>query len=319
VISWDSDASNSVGAEYMFISKVDGVSAHRVWPTMPINLKKKLVRQVAKCILQLWELRFSTLGSVYLAKGGNGYEVGPIVEGRFCRAFDGVPRIKDPIDLTEFRGPFSSISSYLASFLRSELRLYSERRDDLVASVDGKERVIESGRKAMEKALRLCDIYPGDKPISNDYKEPITLKLDDFRMSNILINPETGDLKAFIDFENATTAPGWRCARLPFWLDDEYVVEGDGQTVDPGDQGRLREELLDSMRALDKDGSWQRAYEAGRPYREFANHLDGFIGLWGRAWTDRWVDCVFRWLREHPGVGAPSDVEELYPEIQFSW
>ncbi len=200
VISWNSDASNEVGAEYMFISKVfrasfevialihiylqvSGVSADSVWSDLPIDLKKNTVRQVAGCIFKLWQLRFNALGSLYFADDGNDYIVGPVVETHFLRTIDVVPRVKDPIDLNEFRGPFSSISAYLASGLRSELKLYAERREDLIAADDGEAERIESGRNAMEKALELCEIYPGDRPISDDLKEPISLRLDDFRLS----------------------------------------------------------------------------------------------------------------------------------------
>ncbi|KLO06344.1 hypothetical protein SCHPADRAFT_838187 [Schizopora paradoxa] len=192
VIFWNSDADNAVGAEYMFISKVPGVSATSIWSEMPIDKKKNLVRQVAENLMKLWSLRFDAIGSLYLDKDGNDFVVGPIVENHFLQKCDGVPRVREPFDFSEFRGPFSSISSYLQSGLRSELRLHSERRDDLIVEAEANPERVESGRRGMEKALELCEIYPGDKPITNDTKEPITLKLGDFRLANIMVNSFLG-------------------------------------------------------------------------------------------------------------------------------
>lgn len=314
---------------------MSGVSADSVWSDLPIDLKKNTVRQVAGCIFKLWQLRLNALGSLYFADDGNDYIVGPIVETHFLRTIDGVPRDKDPIDWNEFRGPFSSISSYLASGLRSELKLYAERRGDLIAADDGVAEHIESGRRAMEKALELCEIYPGDRPISDDVKEPISLRLDDFRLSNIMINPETGDLNAFIDLESAATAPGWFCADVPLWLRDEKadIAESIATVYDPNGGNKLRQkdsedtreeavllkEYLDTMRGLDVDGSWSRVYVDGRPYREFAESLAFFVGAWGRFGRGKWVESVLRWLRDHPGVAVASDVELIYPDLQHAW
>ncbi|KLO05167.1 hypothetical protein SCHPADRAFT_809016, partial [Schizopora paradoxa] len=106
VIAWNSDASNEVGAEYVFLSKVPGVPSHKVWDEMPLEAKKRTVRQVASHIHKLWELRFDSLGSLYLTGDESGYKIGPIIEKFFYQTLDGVPRTKVPIDLNEFRGPF---------------------------------------------------------------------------------------------------------------------------------------------------------------------------------------------------------------------
>lgn len=147
-----------------------------------------MVRQVAKYMFELWKLRFDSLGSLYLADKETGYRVGPIIDARFYHKFDGIPRTKTPIDLSEYRGPFSTISSYLASGLHAELKLYAERREDLIIEADGNEAHVESGKRAMEMALPLCDIYPGDRPITERPKEPITLRLNDFMLCNIMVS-----------------------------------------------------------------------------------------------------------------------------------
>ncbi len=146
-----------------------------------------MVRQVAEYLFKLWELRFDAMGSLYLSNDETGYRVGPIVKTRFYQTLGGVPRTEKPVDLREFRGPYESISSYLTSGLLVDLKLCTELWEDLVAESEGVAERVESSRRAMKLALGLCDISPGDKPISDDLKEPISLRLDDFRLTNIMV------------------------------------------------------------------------------------------------------------------------------------
>ncbi len=120
-----------------------------------------MVRQVAEYLFKLWELRFDAIGSLYLSDDETGYRVGPIVETRFYRTLGGISRTKEAVDLSEFRGPFTSVATYLASGIHVDLKLYAEHWEDLVAESDGIAECVESGRRAMEMALELCDIYPG--------------------------------------------------------------------------------------------------------------------------------------------------------------
>ncbi|KLO06342.1 hypothetical protein SCHPADRAFT_895524 [Schizopora paradoxa] len=340
VIYWNSDAANAVGAEYMFMSKVPGVSATSIWSDLPLNKKKNMIRHVAQNLYKLWLLRFDVIGSLYLDKDGSDFSVGPIVENHFVHKCDGAFRVSEPIDLSEFRGPFTSITSYLQSGLCSELKLYAERREDLVIGADDESACVEYGRTATEKAVELCRLYPGDKPLTNDNKEPISLVLQDFRLANIMIDPDTGDLNAFIDLEFAFSAPCWICAEVPQWLQDEkadvkdsvarmyYNLYGEGKgrhrpantdIVDNREEAILLKEFMDTMRGLDKDGTWYTAYNAGKPYREFTMKLTHFIGAWGRLGFGLWVESTLRWMREHPGDEVPSDVECIYPDLKERW
>ena len=73
------------------------------------------------------------------------------------------------------------------------------------------------------------------------------------------------------------------------------------------------------MRSLDTDGTWYRAYNAGKKYREFSVKLSNYIGSWGRFQFGKWVESTQRWMKEHPGVDPPSDVEILYPDLKVRW
>ncbi|KAJ6498133.1 hypothetical protein C8R47DRAFT_1010006 [Mycena vitilis] len=130
VYGWNSDNTNPVGQEYMVMEKLKGTSASEVWDTLPMDLKKVTVYDVAHCILQLYALRFSTGGSLYNDAEGNTV-VGPIVSTPFYRALDGFVRLPNEADrdaLSGYRGPFPSASGYMRSFLDAELHIIKRHR-----------------------------------------------------------------------------------------------------------------------------------------------------------------------------------------------
>lgn len=161
-----------------------------------------------------------------------------------------------------------------------------------------------------------------------------------FTFTLVQIDPDTGDVNAFIDLEFAFTAPCWNCAELPEWLQDDmtiardqvardyYNLYGEGKDrhrsadtaiVDEREEVILLNEFIDTMRSLDEDGTWYGAYNVGKPYREFTMKLSHFIGAWGRLGFGLWVESTLRWMKEHPGAEVPSDVECLYPDLSERW
>ncbi len=63
---------------------------------------------------------------------------------------------------------------------------------------------------------------------------------------------------------------------------DVESESGDDPQSAPTEEAILLKEFLTTMGSLDADGSWSRAYKAGRPYREFAVGCGFFIGVWGQ-------------------------------------
>jgi hypothetical protein len=149
------------------------------------------------------------------------------------RAIDGFVRVPDAdavsytSQLFLFRGPFANTTGYLQSFLRAELHFLSHHRSIALSGLDTKNeqaalRLLDQGERVIQKALKLCSIYPGDIQIPGQMttsKKPFSLRLDDFRLSNIMID-KSGHVTGIIDFEGTTIAPLWESALLPRWLGD---------------------------------------------------------------------------------------------------
>ncbi|KAK7055388.1 kinase-like protein [Favolaschia claudopus] len=306
---WNSNGNNSVGLEYMILEKISGVSASDVWDTLSLESKKVTVSEVADHIIQLFRLRFDAGGSLYNDTDGNRV-VGPIISIPFYRALDGYIRFDQPVDITlaSYRGPFRTATAYMRSSLDAELRLVEDQREHILEyELEGDEKRLEQGRRALTKAVKLCAVYPGDVCVSEPLTSPdksFSLRMDDFRLSNIMINKETGHVTGIIDFEGATVAPLWECAYIPRWLQDHNEWDGSYEGGSAEDKKILRELFLEKVQELDPTGEWIRASDRGRPFREFA-HLSGFqVGVW--ASQEEWVDERLEWTKTHPGVAFPS-------------
>ncbi|KAF8551387.1 hypothetical protein OG21DRAFT_1524492 [Imleria badia] len=67
VYTWNSDASNPVGAEYMIMQKMPGISADIRWDTLSMDVKERVVSQVAEYLRVMFALHFDHAGALYLS------------------------------------------------------------------------------------------------------------------------------------------------------------------------------------------------------------------------------------------------------------
>jgi hypothetical protein len=66
VLAWSSDASNSVGAEYIFLEKIPGIELFSKWKTMNLREKAKLIGRIVDAEAELAKIPFPAYGSLYL-------------------------------------------------------------------------------------------------------------------------------------------------------------------------------------------------------------------------------------------------------------
>jgi hypothetical protein len=183
------------------VLKVPGIPANKQWDTLPMNVKERVVSHVAEHLRAMFALRFERAGSLYLSSPSrNEVYVGPIVSTPFYRAVDGVVRTPDVVlqlsaQLSQYRGPFSNTSDYLQSFLHAELHVLSHYRPVVLSELEevdaqAADSRLETGERVLRKALEMCTVYPGNNPPGGPIStptQPFSLRLDDFRLSNIMV------------------------------------------------------------------------------------------------------------------------------------
>jgi hypothetical protein len=68
VLAWSSDASNSVGAEYIVMEKAPGQQLFTTWSAMTIEEQFGLVEQLTQFEAELASIQFPANGSLYLCE-----------------------------------------------------------------------------------------------------------------------------------------------------------------------------------------------------------------------------------------------------------
>ncbi len=330
--------------------QVPGFSASDKWDTLSLDVKELMVSQVADHLMEIFTLRFDCAGSLYLsAQDESGFVVGPIVSTPFFHAIDGVVRAPESdadVELSGFRGPFTKTSDYLQSSPLTELHFIAHHRSIALSELSenhGDETkdataLLEQGERALRKVLELCLVYPAsDLPIQGQDATPLkpfSLRLDDFRLSNIMVCPilvfdlqfqlpdihiheqidESGQVTGLIDFEGATISPLWECALLPRWLQDPDDPEGSYEGGPAEDRQVPREHFLKKVQHLNEE--WGMLHERGKPFRMLCDRLNFDVNVWATSDMEAWVDKMLAWAKEHPGVGLVEP--EWLPDMDIS-
>jgi hypothetical protein len=183
--------------DIVVLCKVSGVPADSVLESLSCDALKRLITEVATYSHEMFSLRFEQGGSLYHSSTPDKFFVGPIISSPFYRALDGFVRIDDPSLLSalqRFRGPFNTVSDYLSSWVRAELHILSQSPSTLLSELDGNHERLQRGQQVLEKLKELCEIYPGDMSVyegATTLVQRFSLKLDDFRLSNIMVRSHT--------------------------------------------------------------------------------------------------------------------------------
>jgi len=170
------------------------VPADSVLESLSDSTIKRFITEVAAYMHEMFLLRFEQAGSLYHSSTPEKFTVGPIISTPFYHALDGFVRIEDASlmsTLNRFRGPFSTVSDYLSSWVKAELCVISQDPSTALLELDGNHERLKLGQRVLEKLSELCEIYPGDTNLYEGVTTPnprFSLKLDDFRLSNIMVS-----------------------------------------------------------------------------------------------------------------------------------
>jgi hypothetical protein len=287
-----------------------------------METKKQVISTLAEHLAGLFALRFEQSGSLYENDDGE-INVGPIIGIAFYHARDGYQAHPDPTvidDLGKYRGPFKTTTDYLRSPLEAELSLVahtlssdsSSSTESIdfcdTSSISSISDTLNRGTEVIQKALELCAVYPGDKPVvsSATADMPFALKLDDLRLSNIMVNA-SGHVTGLIDFESTTVAPVWDAASIPRFLLPGCDEFGFSEGGDDSEKEILLAVFLDTMRRVCP--AWIEAEEKGRPFRELTKRHGYEARVWALPVLESWVDERLAWANDQPGVPFPEDID----------
>ncbi|KAJ1881825.1 hypothetical protein H4R99_003164 [Coemansia sp. RSA 1722] len=116
VVASDFSSLNSVGVPYAIINKIPGDPLAKHWHGMDSRCKRKILDQIADVVVQLSQMRLSSVGSL-VARDGE-LAVGPLLEPRHCE--HGYMQL-DNIARGKYTGPFSSAIEYYRNLIQLSL------------------------------------------------------------------------------------------------------------------------------------------------------------------------------------------------------
>lgn len=68
VLTWSSDSTNPIGAEYIIMEKASGVQLYKVWGDLDEPSRLKLIQNLTLLEHQLFSIRFPAYGNLYFRK-----------------------------------------------------------------------------------------------------------------------------------------------------------------------------------------------------------------------------------------------------------
>ena len=308
VVAYSATSDNELGFEWILMEGLTGVCLRDIWPRfpgdkelektggsqsapIPWEQKEEISRTVARYLLQLRNISFTSIGSLYLRSDikenaitdteDPQFIIGPLVSLNF---FYGGLRSRVPRD----RGPYTNEHRYAGAFIDvvlHELELAQQLDpddpqydDDLMD--DGPE--ILQGIKMLQSVL---DIIFSREPDKSGY----TLHHHDLSLANILVDPKSFQITGIVDWECVGVVPRWEDTHPQFLEAPE--VELELESLEVGDVDPLRMERWENWEKM----RLRKVFDAGiqekdRLKREFMLHLNS-IHVWSRK-AIKWAEEV---------------------------
>ncbi|KAF7293115.1 hypothetical protein MKEN_01468900 [Mycena kentingensis (nom. inval.)] len=233
VYAFDAGIENEIGAPYMAMEYVPGVSVSMVWFDDAEGRREekrlRILKQLAELSAQMRELRFDSIGSL------SGEETATPTIGE---CFNGIQPDDDDPDSFEVisYGPFTTAQSWLQHL-----------RDAIPPST----RAPNAYDRATTKIL---DLLLPSLPFLHE-ERCFSLTMPDFGLQNVMVD-EDGNVTALIDWDYAQTRPSYLAfARYPSWLTRDWdplmygwphVPEREDS---PEELGRYRKHYLAELKA----------------------------------------------------------------------
>ncbi|KAI2672541.1 hypothetical protein LCP963914a_9382 [Penicillium roqueforti] len=245
VLSWSSDSSNAVGAEYIVMEKAAGVPLYERWRSMTEFERLQLIKNFTKLEAQLSAISFPAYGGLYLRTDMSrpnrslGDEIDP--SKSFCIGPSCDKKFNPDTTLEFDQGPWDSISSLGISITRRELLRISRGQQSRSSFYKG---TVEQQTQLLEVTANLMKLLDSNQILTGACQP--TLWHTDLHMGNIFVAPdECSRIVSFIDLQSTSILPAFLQAQWPIFLKPP-------QTYDYV-KGIFQPQLPDNFNELDKD------------------------------------------------------------------
>ncbi|KAG4435592.1 hypothetical protein IFR05_008938 [Cadophora sp. M221] len=327
IFAFNDSADNELGFEWILMEMLPGVSLRERWRFMSEDAKRGLVKSVAKYQTQLFDLRFSGIGNLFVDLKDSHFldqlhtqtasDKDPMpasdleTEQKTSHTIAQLRPLGQMVSLAFFwgdrlqqdvpRGPFNSSEEWI----RARLALVLADQEQIISATSSDEDDIEEAEEVKLLANQLLGLIPHFFP-SVEAEESVLFH-DDLSMQNILVDND-GKITGVVDWECVSALPLWRACTLPEFLKgrdraqipklEEYSPDHD----DPNNQGvdglyweHLLEYELTYLRAFFKTEmecrapTWIEEMEKEELKVEFDEAVQNCDNNWGMKKVKDWV------------------------------
>uniref|UniRef100_A0A093V3X6 Allophanate hydrolase n=1 Tax=Talaromyces marneffei PM1 TaxID=1077442 RepID=A0A093V3X6_TALMA len=295
VWDWDFRYRNTVGAEWIIEAKAAGEPLRKHWFSLSRRAQLGIIDQVAEIEGKLASLKFSSHGSIYMARWlarkrlfctkmtspntmlnkydalavqpeqlYRQYAIGPSTDRRLYRG---------PGDLSkQFRGPFTDLLHYAKALSRNERRY-------LLNNPWAKENHITSTKHQQDPSEYLELIFKYDalqrRMIQPEFNnDPCTLSHPNLSLDNIFIDATTTKIVCLTGWQSAVVAPPLLKRPYPTFLDSEFQTQSEDRSQ-PLPKERYRELVRESDPLR-----YKRIFSNPREYEVLIGPMSSIFGAW---------------------------------------
>ncbi|KAK0201494.1 phosphotransferase enzyme family-domain-containing protein [Desarmillaria ectypa] len=282
---------NAIGQAFSIISFTEGSDMNgSPWEDLAFELKLNAIRDYARIVLQLSQLKFDRIGSIYFKHDvapPNCFRLGPVA---WCKHESAARKRNCSYD----RGPWKVSGPWLRAGLTEEIE-FMERLPELAKTSYGYRNDINMKWRLAQDVLprfrdRIRDVIEDE--LDGCAAGPFVLAHMDFNPWNIIIAPDgpnAGHILAIIDWEMAMTVPLWTLVCHPLWFESR----GCQQNRDPLETRLFKDTYVRELQRYTTEPLVLRVVQNSRLElkKRFAEIA---VASWDKA------ECMKAWMDKHP-------------------
>ncbi|RAH65762.1 uncharacterized protein BO66DRAFT_414864 [Aspergillus aculeatinus CBS 121060] len=322
VLSWSSDSSNPVGAEYIIMEKAAGVPLYERWEGMAEIERLGLIQNLVKLEAQLSAIAFPAYGGLYRR-----VDADPIRSPQACVDVDSSDRFcvgpschpsehvaatdsSAPRSESFSHGPWRTLSDLGKSIAKREISRITHRQS--TPGLPFHQGSIQEQTQLLKSAVSVFQRIDSHPSIGQSAQP--TLWHTDLHMGNIFVAPdESSRIVSLIDFQSLAIHPRFLQARWPVFLKPPTNYP----------KGLVKPTLPDGFTSLDEESQAAALQEFSQAKLAKAYEVAKFLD--DRVAHDAMVNVVPRVFRElFVRCGEVSEVgtvplRECLIEISRNW
>lgn len=231
VVAYSSSAANDLRFEWMLLEYVEGTPLSDLWENISYSAKSSLTVQVREYFQDMRKFEFSWIGNLYFSTVRDQVNGQPAEWARSSTDDPGsdeefvIGRVVSPwffrdkrVHLNADRGPFKSSGGFMLAMTDMQIErikhLSPNPSDGYYCETD--EYLAKHESDVLETCNGLRNLVP--KIFTQGTDESRVLSHSDMSGNNVILNPDTLELRGIIDWESVGIVPLWKAAKVPHFL-----------------------------------------------------------------------------------------------------